>query len=40
MNQDAVRETLTGVGVVLSLVFVAFEIRANTEAARTGPENR
>ena len=34
MNKEAVRETLTGLGVVLSLVFVAFEIRANTEAVR------
>ena len=34
MNRDAVRETLTGLGVVLSLIFVAFEIRANTEAVR------
>ena len=34
MNKDAVRETLTGLGVVLSLIFVAFEIRANTEAVR------
>lgn len=30
----AVRETLTGLGVVLSLIFVAFEIRANTEAVK------
>jgi hypothetical protein len=34
MNRDALRETLTGMGVVLSLIFVALEIRANTEAVR------
>ncbi|MDH5589333.1 MAG: hypothetical protein OEZ65_09800 [Gemmatimonadota bacterium] len=34
MTSTAVRETLTGLGVVLSLVFVAFEIRANTDAVR------
>jgi len=34
MNRDTVRETITGLGVVLSLIFVAFEIRANTEAVR------
>lgn len=34
MNKVAVRETLTGLGVVLSLIFVALEIRANTEAVR------
>lgn len=34
MNKHSVRETLTGLGVVLSLAFVAFEIRANTEAVR------
>jgi hypothetical protein len=34
MNKEAVRETLTGLGVVLSLIFVALEIRSNTEAVR------
>lgn len=34
MNKNSVREVLTGIGVVLSLTFVAFEIRANTEAVR------
>ncbi|NQZ05573.1 MAG: hypothetical protein HRT35_00290 [Algicola sp.] len=34
MNKTAIRETLTGVGVVLSLIFVAMEIRTNTDAIR------
>lgn len=34
MNWNAFREVLTGLGVVLSLIFVAFEIRANTEAVK------
>jgi hypothetical protein len=34
MNKTVLRETLTGLGVVLSLIFVALEIRANTEAVR------
>ena len=34
MNKIAVRESLTTLGVVLSLIFVALEIRANTEAVR------
>lgn len=32
MSKDAARETLTALGVILSLIFVAMEIRANTEA--------
>jgi len=34
MRKDAIRETLTGLGVILSLLFVAMEIRANTDAVR------
>ena len=34
MKKNAVPQTLTGLGVVLSLIFVALEIRANTEAVR------
>ena len=34
MNKQAIREVLTSLGVVLSLVFVAMEIRGNTEAVR------
>lgn len=34
MNKNTVRETLTALGVVLSLTFVALEVRANTEAVR------
>jgi len=32
MTKEAIRETLTGLGVILSLLLVAMEIRANTEA--------
>lgn len=32
MSREAARETLTALGVILSLIFVAMEIRANTEA--------
>jgi hypothetical protein len=34
MNKTAIRETLTGLSVVLSLIFVAAEIRSNTDAVR------
>jgi len=34
MNKTAIRETLTGLSVVLSLIFVAMEIRTNTDAVR------
>ena len=34
MNKTAIRETLTGLSVVLSLIFVAMEIRTNTDAIR------
>ena len=34
MNKIAIRETLTGLSVVLSLIFVAMEIRTNTDAIR------
>lgn len=34
MKKAAIRETLTGLGVVLSLIFVAMEIRTNTDAIR------
>ena len=34
MNKPAIRETLTGLGVVLSLIFVAMEVRTNTDAIR------
>ena len=34
MKRAAIRETLTGLGVVLSLIFVAVEIRTNTDAIR------
>ena len=34
MNKTAIRETLTGLGVVLTLIFVALEIRTNTDAIR------
>ena len=34
MSKKAIRETLTAVGVVASLVFVGYEIRQNTIAAR------
>ena len=35
MNKTAIRETLTGIGVVLSLLFVAIEIRTNTDSIRS-----
>ncbi len=34
MSKKAIRETLTAVGVVASLIFVGYEIRQNTIAAR------
>ena len=34
MNKTAIRETLTGLSVVLSLIFVAMEVRNNTDAIR------
>ena len=34
MNKTAIRETLTGLSVVLTLLFVAVEIRSNTDAVR------
>lgn len=34
MNRASVRELVAGLGVILSLVFVAVQIRANTDAVR------